>query len=82
MAPQQTAKVTNFKNLRRSMHAIVGGKPVRCIAYGDVEGNSPSYLCVNTDGSSTWESLNKVAITDTNFLPIAQDALQAAGSRR
>lgn len=57
------------------MHASIGNKqPVRCIAYGDVQGNSPSYLVVDERGQSAWISFEDVTITDTNFLPLSGQA--------
>lgn len=72
MGKQSTnAKVQNFHHFNNPMHGEVNGEPVRCIAYGDVEGNSPSYLTIDSHGTSSWQSLSDVNITDTNFLPVA-----------
>lgn len=70
------AKVSNFTPLHNPIHAAVEGEPVRCIAYGDVEGNSPSYLTVDAKGQSQWQSMNEVFITDSNFLPISNEAIR------
>jgi hypothetical protein len=69
------AKVTNFTPLHQPIHAIVDGQPVRLIAFGDVEGNSPSYLTCDNEGRSKWASLDNVQIIDTNFLPMSAEAL-------
>jgi hypothetical protein len=59
------------------------GELVTVIAFGDIPGNSPSYLCVDDAGISTWLALNEVQITDPRILPLTpqvmaqiQDTLQ------
>jgi hypothetical protein len=46
---------------------------------GDVEGKSPCYLFVDTNGRSNWESVSKFQIIDSNCLPASEQALQALG---
>lgn len=64
-------RVNGFAALLYPFHAEVDGKPVRCVAFGDVEGNSPSYLIVDQEGHSSWQSLADIIVTDSNFLPLA-----------
>lgn len=59
------------------------GEVVTVIAFGDIPGNSPSYLCVDDAGLSTWLALHDVQITDPRILPLTpqvmaqiQDTLQ------
>jgi hypothetical protein len=44
--------------------------PVRILAGGDVVGNSPSYLCVDSEGVSRWLSMDDVRIIDPNYQPL------------
>jgi hypothetical protein len=80
MTTTRNTKASNFTPLPQTMHATVNGHPVRCIAYADVEGNSPSYLTIDDQGQSAWTSFSDVTISDPNFLPVGNRAL--AGSTR
>lgn len=48
-------------------------EPLTLIAFGDIPGNSPSYLCVDDAGASTWLSLGDVQITDARVLPLTAE---------
>ena len=76
----RNAKASNFTPLTHTMHATVNDRTVRCIAYADVEGNSPSYLTIDENGQSAWTSFADVTIVDPNFLPTVSRAL--TGSTR
>lgn len=83
MAKQNAnAQVDNFTQFHTPMHASLGSRPVRCIAYGDVQGNSPSYLVIDENGQSTWVSIADLTITDTNFLPLSAQAHTTLSSSR
>lgn len=43
------------------------------IAFGDIPGNSPSYLVVDDAGISTWLPLTDVQITDARIVPMTQE---------
>lgn len=43
------------------------------IAFGDIPGNSPSYLVVDDAGISTWLPLADVQITDARIVPMTQE---------
>ncbi len=60
---------TNVRLFTTPLYATVDKAPVRLMALGDVEGHSPSYLAVDTQGRSTWVSFDEVRITDTSCLP-------------
>jgi hypothetical protein len=60
---------TNVTNLRIPIQALHGDKPVRLLQTGDVEGNSPSYFCIDGDGRSYWASVTDIQVVDPAFLP-------------
>ena len=74
---EKSKAVSNFTLFHQPIHGIVDGKPVRLCAFGDVEGNSPSYLAIDSEGRSRWASFDDVKIVDTNYLPLAADALRS-----
>ena len=53
-------------------HAQVDGEAVRVIAFGDLPGFSPAYLCVDEQGDSVWVSMQDCQIIDPNAKPIHQ----------
>ncbi len=62
--------VTLAEQFTTPIHGDVEGDPVRILATGNVAGQSPSYLCVDSQGYSAWVPLRDVAIIDPNFLPL------------
>jgi hypothetical protein len=78
---QQTARAQDIRLFTTPIHAILTNpqneqQAVRLVATGDVPGHSPSYLCVDAEGQSSWESFTNVRIIDTNYLPVSADALR------
>lgn len=51
------------------------GELVTVIAFGDIPGHSPSYLCVDDAGASSWLSLIDVQITDPKVLPLTPELM-------
>jgi hypothetical protein len=51
------------------------GELVTLIAFGDIPGNSPSYLCVDDAGVSNWLAINDVQITDPRVLPLTPQVM-------
>jgi hypothetical protein len=44
--------------------------PVRVLAYGDIPGNSPSFLCVDGQGTASWYSMKDIQVIDPAALPL------------
>lgn len=70
-----TGTVTNAAPLPFAIQAELSGtrqdgEPVKLIQTADVEGHSPSYLCIDADGKSFWASFSEVRITDPSALPV------------
>lgn len=79
--PQTATQVQGVSNTSTFDHPILAaldGHPVKLIALGDVEGNSPSYLYVDSEGNSGWASQSEFTIIDTNCLPPSQQTMQQA----
>ena len=74
---QQIRNATSFPMPILGMNTDTN-EPVRILQSGDVEGNSPSYLCVDAQGRSSWQSFSKVQIIDQQFLPPSRDHLASA----
>ena len=69
-------KVSNVSTFQVPIHATLNGSPVRILALGDQDGNSPVYLAVGQDGKSEWESISAFHIIDLNALPVTTEALR------
>lgn len=61
--------------LPTTIQAQVGGEAVTLIAFGDIPGHSPSYLCVDDSGASNWVSMGDVQIVDARVLPLTPDLM-------
>lgn len=55
--------------------ARVGNEAVTVIAFGDIPGHSPSYLCVDDAGESSWQSMTDVQIIDPKVLPLTAELM-------
>jgi hypothetical protein len=74
---QSEMKITNSSTFQHPLFATLNGKSVRIIAVGDVEGKSPCYLFVDTNGKSDWESVKQFNIIDPSCLPASETALRS-----
>lgn len=52
------------------IHATADGEHVRVVAFGDLPGYSPAYLCVDKTGDSVWVPMEQIKIIDPNALPL------------
>jgi hypothetical protein len=64
------------KLFHKPLHGLLNGRPVRILGTGDVEGNSPSYLVINEQGQSSWESFANVTVIDTDCAPMSQQYIE------
>lgn len=55
--------------------ARVGNENVTLIAFGDIKGHSPSYLCIDDSGASNWVSMGEVQIIDARVLPLTPELM-------
>jgi hypothetical protein len=58
-----------------------GAGLVNIIAYGDIEGFSPAYLCVDQTGKSFWRSQRDVTIVEPRYVPGGADQLRGLVSQ-
>lgn len=70
-----TVQGTAATALPTAILARVGNEAVNLIAFGDIPGHSPSYLCVDDAGVSNWVSMNEVQIIDAKVLPLTPDLM-------
>lgn len=78
-------KTVNFATTyQEPLHALHQGQPVRLLATGDVEGNSPSFQVVNQSGQTEWVKASEITITDQRALPSGTDIqkIYQQGSRQ
>jgi hypothetical protein len=78
MQPGPTGTVHNSAEFKQPMLGLIRqtNSTVNILAFGDVEGHSPSYLCVDSGGESTWQSFRDVQIIDPRVVPPSRDQLQ------
>lgn len=74
------AKVTFAAAFPKALSATINGEPVRLTHIGDVEGMSPAYNVVDSEGRSSWQPQADVKIVDTDYLPLSAEALTGLGS--
>jgi len=69
--------VTNFTPFLHPIPATIDGKLIDLCAYGDVTGNSPSFLTYDsTTKRSRWLSFDEVEFGDATHLPMFVNALR------
>lgn len=61
---------------------LVDGQQVKVLAFGDIPGHSPAYLCVDDQGDTQWISMDQVQIIDPNALPLTQNLIDALQQTR
>jgi hypothetical protein len=78
---QQNLVVTNMRMFQPESrpYALLGGRSVRIIGEGDVEGKSPCFRYVGPDLKISWESQNKFTVIDPGYLPASEQALAILG---
>jgi hypothetical protein len=52
----------------RPLRGTFNGQDVTILATGDIEGESPVFQVVEANGRTTWQSLDKVTISETSSL--------------